>query len=64
MEIYMIQGRDNSGNWDESVCGNDSKANTFSSRAAAEAAIPGLVRAFRDDDNPPTADDFRVVERK
>ena len=64
MAKYMLQGRDNSGNWDESLVGNDSEANTFDSVEEAEAAIPGLVRAFRDDDTPPGVDDFRVIERK
>ncbi len=61
---HMIQGRDNSGNWDESVVGNDTDANTFDTIEEAEAVIPGLIRAFRGDDPPPTADDFRVVEKK
>ena len=60
---YMIQGRDSSGSWDESVVGNDATANTFGTIEEAEAMIPALVRAFRDDDSPPTAADFRVVER-
>jgi len=60
---YMIQGLDNSGNWDESVVGNDSDANTFDSYDEAMAAIPELVKSFADDDQPPTLNDFRVVER-
>lgn len=60
---YKIEGRDNSGNWDESLVGNDTEANTFDSIAEAAAMIPGLIRSFRDDDPPPTTDDFRVVER-
>ena len=61
---YMIQALDKSGNWDESAVGNDTEANTFKTRRAAEKMIPRLVRVFASDETPPTADDFRVVERK
>lgn len=63
--LWMIEGRDRSAGsgWDESLVGNDTAANTFGTRRAAAAMIPSLVRAFRDNDNPPTTDDFRVVER-
>jgi len=60
---YKIEGRDNSGNWDESVVWNDSEANTFASIEEAEAMIPELVQAFSDNDTPPAPDDFRIVER-
>jgi hypothetical protein len=63
MKTYKIEGQDNSGNWTEDVVGNDTEANTFETREQAELMIPELVRIFSDDDNPPTADDFRVVER-
>ena len=60
---YKIEGLDDSGNWDESVVGNDSEANTFNTIEEAEAMIPALIKNFRDDDTPPTTDDFRIVER-
>ncbi len=59
---YMIQGRGGGGDWDVDYVGSDMEANTFSSVEAAEAVIPSLVRMFQDNENPPTADDFRVVE--
>jgi hypothetical protein len=61
---YKTEGRDSSGNWTEDVVGNDTQANTFDSIAEAEAKIPELVAMFADNDNPPTAKDFRVVERR
>lgn len=60
---YKIEGRNSSGNWDESVVGNDSEANTFATIKEAEAMIPELIKNFSDDDNPPTESDFRIVER-
>jgi hypothetical protein len=47
------------GQWDESSVGNDTAANTFATREAAEKEIPELAKAF---DCPES--DFRVVERK
>jgi len=61
---YMIQARDVDGHWDESLVGNDTEANTFKTRKAAEKMIPELVKAFASDETPPTANDFRVVERE
>ena len=60
---HKIEGRGSSGNWDESVVGHDAEENTFDSIAEAMEMIPELIRNFRDDENPPTEADFRVVER-
>lgn len=64
MTKYKIEGLDSSGQWDESLVGNDSEANTFDTEDEARAMIPELVRAFRDNEKPPTEHDFRVAERK
>jgi len=55
---YKIQGRGNSGDWDESYVGNSDEANTFDNEDAAAQTIPHLARLFECEPG-----EFRVVER-
>ena len=56
--LYKIEGRGNSGDWDESYSGNSASDNTFDTRAEAEEMLPVLAKSFECD-----VTDFRVVER-
>ena len=62
---WVIQGRGKrGGGWDEGYVGGDYESNSFDTREDAEAMIPELVKIFADDDPPPTAEDYRVIERE